>query len=126
MYLMLADVQHQWALAQVNASNVAQHVFGAEALGLLPHVLDQFGALDSIRKAGKVFDQRGDGELAAWLVALDDERLEIGARAIKRRSVPGAARADDDDVADVHSGCSLDCETPKWVQGRPFPCWAVH
>ena len=43
------------------------HEFGAETLGLLLHVFDQVGAVDAFGKAGKVLDQRGQGQLPAGL-----------------------------------------------------------
>ena len=72
---------------------------GAEAHGLLLHVLDELGALDAFGPAGKVLDQRGDGELAAGLVAFEDERLEVGAGGVDGGGEAGAAGAEDDGVA---------------------------
>ena len=76
-------------------------MLGADMLGLRLHLLHQPGALDDVGKAGIVLDIGGDGELAAGLQALDDDRLEHGARGIDRRRVAGRARADDDDLG-VH------------------------
>ena len=73
---------------------------GAEADGLLLHVLDELGTLDALGPAGKVFDQGGDGELAAGLMALEDEGLEIGAGGVDGGGESGAAGAEDDGVAD--------------------------
>ena len=67
------------ALAEVGLDDVAGAILGAEARGLLAHVVDQFRALNAFGKAGKVFDQRGDRELSAGLMAFDDQRLEVGA-----------------------------------------------
>ena len=72
---------------------------GAEAGGLLLHVLDQLGALDALGPAGKVLDQRGDGELAAGLVAFEDEGLEVGAGGVDGGGESGAAGTEDDGVA---------------------------
>jgi hypothetical protein len=72
---------------------------GAEADGLLLHVLDELGALDALGPAGKVFDQRGDGELSAGLVAFEDERLQVGARGVNGRGKARAAGAEDDGIA---------------------------
>lgn len=55
---------------------------GTEADGLLLHVLDEVGTLDAFGPAGKVFNQRGDGELAAGLVAFEDEWLEVRAGSV--------------------------------------------
>ena len=49
-------------------------------------------------KPGIVLDVGGDGELAAGLDALDQHRLQHGARGIDRGGVAGRARADDQDL----------------------------
>ena len=49
-------------------------------------------------KPGIVLDVGGDGELAAGLDALDQDRLQHGARRIDGGRVAGRARADDDDL----------------------------
>ena len=92
-------MQQKRALAQVGAGQVRHAVFGAEALRLLAHVLDQFRSHDSFGKSGEILDQRGDRELSAGLVAFDDQRFQVGARGVKRGRVSGAAGPDDDDVA---------------------------
>jgi hypothetical protein len=53
MNLMHADVQQKWALAQVDAGEMRHAVFGAEALRLLAHVLDQLRAENAFGEAGK-------------------------------------------------------------------------
>ena len=71
---------------------------GAEALGLRAHLRHQLGPHDAVAKPGPVLDQRRQHQLAAGLEALDDERLEVGARRIEGRGQSGRAGADDDDV----------------------------
>ena len=71
----------------------------AEAGSLLLHVFNEFGALDAVGPAGEVFDERGDGELAAGLVAFEDEGLEVGAGGVDGGSEAGAAGAEDDGIA---------------------------
>lgn len=78
--------------------------FGTEAGGLLLHVLDEFGALDSFGPAGEVFDQGGDGELTTWLVAFEDEGFEIGAGGVDGGGESGAAGTEDDCVASCDVG----------------------
>ena len=77
-----------------------QSVFDACAkafcLGL--HVHHQFGSLDAFGEARKVFHFRRRGELAAGLIACEDERIEVGAACIDSGGVAGAAGANDDDV----------------------------
>jgi hypothetical protein len=55
----LPTVNSKRMLAQIGFDQVAHAIFGAEALGLLAHVLDQFRALDAFGKAGEIFHQRG-------------------------------------------------------------------
>ncbi len=73
--------------------------FCAEAGGLFAHVLDELGTLDAVGPAGKVLNEGGDGELAAGLMALDDEWLEVGARRIDGGGKTGAAGAEDNGIA---------------------------
>ena len=72
--------------------------FRADVPRLLFHLLHQPGALDHVRKAGIVFNVGRNGELAARLDALDQHRLQHGARGIDRRRITCRARADDDDL----------------------------
>src|SRR5208282_349272 len=80
---------------------MAQLVLSAEASRLLAHVLNQFGSLDTFRKAGKVFHQGGKRELASGLMPLNHQRFEVSPRGIERRCMPSASGPDDDDVANV-------------------------
>jgi hypothetical protein len=97
-----ADNQFDGALAEVSLDQVAHVVYPAEALRLLAHVFYQLRSLDAVGKSGKVFDERGHGKLTAGLVALNDERLQIGARRVESGCMAGATGADDDDIANVH------------------------
>ena len=58
---------------------------GAEALGLLLHVLDEIGAVDAFGKAGEVLDFGGERKLAADFVAFHDEGFETRSRRCKWR-----------------------------------------
>lgn len=86
-------------LADVGGGEMTEGDLGAEARRLLLHVVDELGALDAVGPAGEVFDEGGDGELAAGLVAFEDERLEVGARGVDGSSQSCAAGAQDDGVA---------------------------
>ena len=70
----------------------------AEAPRLLAHLVDQLGALDAVREAGVVLDLGGDGQLAAGLAALEDERREAGAGGVERRGEPGRAGTENGDA----------------------------
>jgi hypothetical protein len=96
---LAADVEGEGMLGEVDGAEVGHAQLGAEADGLLLHVLDEVGALDALGPAGKVFNQRGDGELAAGLVAFEDKRLEVGACGVDGGGESGAAGAEDDGVA---------------------------
>ncbi len=68
-------------------------------LGL--HLLHQPRALDDLAEAGIVLDVGGDGQLAAGLQALHDDRLHPGARAVDRGRKAGGAGADDEHAGGV-------------------------
>ena len=78
---------------------------GAEAGGLLPEAHHELGAHDALGEAGEVLDLGGEHELATGLVAgrrrlaLEQQRLEVGAGGVDRGGQAGGARADDDDLA---------------------------
>ena len=95
----LAEVKLEGRLAEIDGGEMGHAEFGAKADGLLLHVLDELGTLDALGPAGKVFDQRGDGELAAGLVAFENEGLEVGARCVNGGGETCAARAENDGVA---------------------------
>jgi hypothetical protein len=96
---LVAEVEREGVFGEIDGGEVGHAQFGAEADRLLLHVLDELGALDAFGPAGKVFDQRGDGELAAGLVAFEDQRLEIGACSVDGGGKSGAAGAEDNSVA---------------------------
>ena len=96
---LFADGEGDGRGGEVDRDEVGHAELGAEAGGLLLHVLNEFGALDALGPAGEVFDQGGDGELAAGLVAFKDEGLEVGAGGVDGGSEAGAAGAKDDSIA---------------------------
>ena len=102
--LMNAQMQQKRPLAEIGAGEMRHAVFGAEAFGLLAHVLDQLRTQNAFRKSGKVLHQRGHRELSAGLVAFDDQRLQIGARRVESGSVSGASGPDDDNVSSFAHG----------------------
>ena len=97
---VFADGEGEGRGGEVGGGEMGHAELGAEAGGLLLHVLDEFGALHAVGPAGEVFDEGGDGELASWLVTFEDERLEVGARSVDGSGEPGAAGAEDDGFAD--------------------------
>ncbi len=98
------------ALAEIEPRNVVGDDLGAGGAGVRLHPHHQVGALD-LGVAGPVLDLGGDGELAPGLDALDQDRLEHGARAVDRRGVAGWPRADDEQagVAGLGHGGGLAC-----------------
>ncbi|CAB4879902.1 unannotated protein [freshwater metagenome] len=77
---------------------------GAEALGLIAHLLHQLGAHHAARKSREVLNVGRLLEQTAPHEALDDERSQVGAGRVKRGRVAGWAAADNDDVLDLAHG----------------------
>jgi len=96
---LFADVEDEGMGSEVDGGEMGHAKLGAEADGLLLHVLDELRALDAFGPAGEVFDQGGDGELASGLVAFEDEGLEVGTGSVDGGGEAGAAGAEDDGVA---------------------------
>src|SRR5262249_41663608 len=69
-----------------------------DMLGLLLHLLHQPGALDDVGEARIILHVGGDGELAAGLDALNQDRLEHGAGSVNRSGISRRPGADDDDL----------------------------
>ena len=67
-------------------------------LRLHAHSLDQLRTEDALRKTGEIFYHGGQGQLAAGLIAIDYQRLEIGSRGIDRGGQAGAPAPDNDHV----------------------------
>ena len=84
---------------EVDAIDVGGHELGAEPLGLLAELRHEVGTEDSVGKTRVVLDVGGQHELAARLQALDDERMQVGARGVDRSGEARRAGSDDDDVA---------------------------
>ena len=119
---LVADVEFEGMPGEIDGAEMGHLELGAEADGLLFHVLDELGALDAVGPAGKVFDQRGDGELAARLVAFEDERLEVGPGGVDSSGKSGATGAEDDSVAGRvfrhMSSTSVNARQRKRIQRR--------
>jgi len=111
---VLADTEGEGRGGEVYGGEVGHAELGAEAGGLFLHVLDELGTLDAVGPTGKVFYEGGDGELAAGLVAFEDERLEIGAGGVDGGSEAGAAGAKNDGVADFVLGGHRDSIVKVW------------
>jgi hypothetical protein len=95
----VAEVEDEGVFGEVGGGKMADAKLCAKAGGLLPHVLNQLGSLNAFRPTGEVFDQGGDGKLAARLVAFQDQGAEVGARRVDGGSESGAAGAKDDRFA---------------------------
>ncbi len=67
----------------------------ADIARLLIHLLHEPRALDHFSEAGVIFDIGGDGELAAWLDALEQDRLAQRACGIDSSGKTGGAGAED-------------------------------
>src|SRR5579859_491484 len=87
-------------LREIHLDNIARDHLGAEAAGLRLEFVHHIRAKDAILEARVVLDIAGDHELAASLLALNDEGAQVGTGGIDGRRVAGWARADDNDVID--------------------------
>jgi len=95
------DIQLDGALGEIGAEQVAVAKFCAKAGRLFVHVVDELGALDAFGPAGKIFDERGDGQLAAGLMAFQNEGLEVSAGGVDGGGESGTTGAEDDGIADI-------------------------
>lgn len=100
----LAGVEDDGGFGEIDRREMGHTEFGTEAGGLLLHVFDEFWSLDAFGPAGEVLDEGGDGELAAGLVAFEDEGFEIGAGGVDGGGESGAAGTEDDSVASYDFG----------------------
>ena len=61
--------------AEINTIHMAKLILRAEAAGLLTHILNELGPLNSLRKARKILDQSRERQLAPRLMALEHQWL---------------------------------------------------
>ena len=99
--LVVADVDAEGALGEVDARHVVGDELGPEALGLPAEVGHHRRADDAVGVAGVVLDVARDHQLAAPVEALDDKRAQVGAGGVEGGGVAGRAAADDDHVTYV-------------------------
>ncbi len=90
--------QPERPLREVELGDEIGDDLGADMGGLLFHLLHQPRTLDHVGEARIVLDVGGDGELAAGLDALDQDRFQHRARRVDRGGVTGRAGTDDDDL----------------------------
>ena len=83
-------------LREVDLDDGLEPAVGAEPLGLPPHLLHQVGADDAVGEAGEVLDDGRPGQLAARLLALEDDRGQVGPGRVERGRQPRGPRSDDD------------------------------
>ena len=98
---MLPRDDSEGTLAKVCFSDGAGFEFRAEFLRLFAHVLDELRPQNAVRETGEILNVRGERKLAAGLVAIENEGLQVRARSVNRGGEAGTATADDDDI--VHS-----------------------
>ena len=112
--------QPERPLRQLHLVDVVGDDAGADMLGLRLHLLHQPGPLDDVGEARIVLDVGGDGELAAGLDALNQDRLQHGARRVDRSGVARRTRADDHDLG--VGGLCHGLRPPGWASvGRCRP-----
>ena len=81
--------------AEIDLVHMVGDDFGSDMGGLLLHLLHEPRALDDVGKARIVLDIGRNGELAARLHALDQDRIEHGACGVDRRGIASRAGTDD-------------------------------
>ena len=91
------------AVGELDPVDVVGDEAGPEALGLGAELAHHLRPHDPLGVARVVLDVGRVLQLAAPLEALEDERLEVGARGVERRRVAGGPAADDDHVLDFSS-----------------------
>ncbi len=99
--LLVADVDAERPLGEVDARHVVGQELGAEALGLGAELLHHRRPEDAVRVAGIVLDVARDHQLAAPLDAFDHERAQVRAGCVEGGRVAGRAASDDDQLAYV-------------------------
>src|SRR5215470_2182330 len=99
MNRLAADFQGKGPFRKIGGSQVTNAKLSTKARCLLLHVFNQLRPLNSLRPAGKILYQRGNGQLAARLMALQHQRLQIGASSVDGSGKSGTAGADDDSIA---------------------------
>ena len=110
------------AVAELDPGRVVGDEPGPEALGLGAKAVHQLRAHDPLGEARIVFDVGRVLELPAPLEALDHERLEVRARGVDRRGVPGAGSADHDQVLDGRLAQRVLLGWRGWMPARGFTC----
>src|SRR6266404_3138337 len=85
-------------LGKIDLAHMIADELGPDVLGLLLHLLHQPGPLDDVCEAGVVLDIGRDGELAAGLDALDQDRLQHGAGGIDRGRIARRPGPDDEEL----------------------------
>jgi hypothetical protein len=98
---MLPGGDFERPLVKVDFTDCAGLEFRAEFLRLLSHVFDELGPKNAVGEAGEILNVCGERKLAARLVPIDHERLEVRACSINRGGQTSASTADNDDI--VHS-----------------------
>src|SRR5262249_39705891 len=86
---------------KVDLAHLVADELGPDMLGLLLHLLHQPGALDDVGEAWIVLDIGGDGELAAGLDALNQDRLQHGSGGIDRSRIARRPGTDDEELGAV-------------------------
>ena len=70
---LVVAAEAEGALREIDLGDQLELRLRTEAPCLFAHLVDELGALDAVHEAGVVLDLGGDGQLAAGLVALEDD-----------------------------------------------------
>src|SRR6516164_2291883 len=96
LYPFTIDVDRVMAVQCFEPVHLGVTELRSEFFGLAVHVHDQLGSVDAFRKSGEIFDQSGTRELAARFATFQNERMQVGTRAVDRCRQAGAPGAYDD------------------------------
>jgi hypothetical protein len=94
-------VNAPWLASELDAVGLLGQQARAEALGLIAELLHDVRSHDALGETGVVLDIGGLLKQPAPGEALDDERMQVGARRVQRSRISGGAAADDDHVLNV-------------------------
>ncbi len=90
----LSGNDRERAAAQVHRGDCAGLELRAKALRLFARILNQFRSQNAIGKSREIFHHGRQRQLAARLVAVQHQRIQVRARRIDRRSKASAATPD--------------------------------
>src|SRR5262249_43067549 len=96
--LLITDRNAEGVLREVDLGDIVGEELGSELLGLTTELAHKLWAEDALGEPRVVLHLARDHQLPAPLKALDHQRLQVRACAVKRGCISGGASADDDQL----------------------------